>query len=124
MARELKRVCELNAPGSTKRVRTGCGNMTISFGDDSPSVYRREVLFKYIPSSILSLAHAAQRIDALLMSPEEAVLEVVKSEQHDWLANLKETYSSCVPGALVLAAKRGSAGIVQTLLTEERLRRA
>jgi predicted house-cleaning NTP pyrophosphatase (Maf/HAM1 superfamily) len=80
--------------------------MTNSFGDASPSVYRREMLFKYISSSILSLSHAAQRIDTCLMSPEEAVLEAVKSEQHDWLNKLEEDYSCCIPDALVLAAKK------------------
>jgi hypothetical protein len=55
------------------------------------------------------------------MSPEEAVLEAVKSEQHDWLKTLTVEYSCCVPRALVLAAKKGCVASVQTLSTQNAL---
>jgi hypothetical protein len=84
--------------------------------DAFPAPFRREALLAHLPASLLALPHVVNRIDALLMTAEELVLEAVREEQITAITALWHKFPQSFPVVLKMAAENNKLRVLKVLL--------
>lgn len=91
--------------------------LSIDGVQEQPQDIRDEVLNDaLLPSAIVALPHVLDRIEELLKSPQQSLLEAVTTGQVQWIRRLLERFECDLLEATTLAAVHGHVETVKLLL--------